>query len=134
MQSSNDELNGKLDKIYTLLVHLSEDMKTVKKMMPKTILNIGNANNDSILHAISLPIKSMEEFHGMEKRVMETDFRKFLINKLSTYGGNTLSNVVHFMMNGLLDRSLAVKFSLQGKTKEKFKSTNIFSCILGKLH
>lgn len=130
LNSKVDDLNSKLDKLCTLFVHLSEDMKIVKKMITKK--NIENKNiTDSLSYELSLPIKSIEEFHDVEKKVMEIGFRNFLITKLSTFGGNTLSNVVHFMMNGLLDRNLAVKFSLQGKTKEKFKSTNLFSCILG---
>lgn len=131
---ANETLNNKLDKLYTIVVHLSEDIKIVKKMLTKQ--NAEKTTNDDIMYDLShitLPIKTMDEFNDVEKRVQEADFRKCLINKLSTYGGNTISNIVHFMMNGLLERNLAVKFSLQGKTKEKFKDTHLFSCILGKL-
>ena len=55
---------------------------------------------------ISLPLKTLQEFNEVDdKLVGDTQFKKSLVRKLSAFGGNTLNNVVHFMMNGLLDKT-----------------------------
>ena len=131
MKKEINAQNSKLDKIYELCLHSYEEVKIIKKMQIKN----KDVTEDDSLCQISLPLKTLQQFNEVDdKLVGDAQFKKSLVRKLSAFGGNTLSNVVHFMMNGLLDKNLAVQFSLQGKTKNKFRSTNIFSCILGEFN
>ena len=131
MKKERNAQNSKLDKIYELCLHSYEEVKIIKKMQIKN----KDVTEDDNLCQISLPLKTLQQFNEVDdKLVGDAQFKKSLVRKLSAFDGNTLSNVVHFMMNGLLDKNLAVQFSLQGKTKNKFRSTNIFSCILGEFN
>ena len=84
-----------------------------------------------------LPIKSMEELEYLEQLIaMNSEERRNLIARLLSYGGSHLRSVVHNMMNNLLDKNVAVQFTLHGRShkKRKFIDLKIFTCLQGKCH
>ena len=118
------DVNRKLDEIYKQQLLSAEEIKLLRQRLAKAPVREEVAN-------FKLPIDNKEEFDEVEEKLNEADMKNSFIQLLASFGGSNVQNVVHCMMNGVLNRHLAVQFSLRGKVKYQFSSTKVMECVIG---
>lgn len=120
-----------LKQVHSEVIENGEKISVVQKLLHKS-KNPAVQQIESNLPA--LPIKTEEELETLEKELMDAEQRELFMKRLSCFGGTTLRSVVHTMMNNTIHKTLAVKFSLQGRRgKKKFSDLKLYECIIGKL-
>lgn len=117
------------------IVNLREEVKLVKKEIKRKEISSSNESTFTVESTLPpLPLKSLDEIEAVEN-IIKTDSieGKNLTTRLIIFGGANARGVINSLMNGLMTREMAMKFSLKGKSgKKSFKDLNLYSCILGK--
>ena len=122
----------KLGTLYEEQNKLAADVSRIRKIVKKST-GIANESFDVEGERVtfSLPLRSLAEFDYLEEQLNNLQVKKQLMKELTTFGGSDLKRVIHSIMNGMLDKHLAVQLSLQGKKKKKFAGTNLYNCVVG---
>ena len=121
-----------MDNLFAEFLKSSADLSRIRKFLKNADIPIvteesqeGKEENT----ALTLPLRTMDDFESLEESLKNLQIQKLLVRKLGTYGCSDLKRVIHSIMNGLLDPHLAVKISLQGK-KGKSSQAQTFSTVL----
>jgi hypothetical protein len=126
---SNEQRDKALKEIHKEVVEGREEVKLLKKYFRKSE---GQSFTDAS-NLPALPITTLEDLERMENVLCTEEETRCLVNKLGIIGGSQIRSVINNMMNHVLDRKVAVHFSLHGKTSKKsFKDLKLYPCILGK--
>ena len=102
----NENVGEKLDKLYAEFLKSSADLSRIRNFLKNADILIVTEESEGGKEentALTLPLRTMDEFESLEESLKNLQVQKLLVRKLTTYGGSDLKRVIHSIMNGLLD-------------------------------
>ncbi|XP_063417282.1 uncharacterized protein LOC134699797 isoform X2 [Mytilus trossulus] len=107
------------------LAVIRENQKEMKEMLGQILSSKSGPKDVIIEDVIQSPAKSEEELLEIIRELENPEFKKKLVNLLSTLGGHKVGDTVRKMLRVLGTNGLWSNYSLKGKKKKNFSELSL---------
>lgn len=133
LQKFNDRLAESQKMCFAMITDIHEEVLLVKKYLKRH--DTSREDESDFKSCLpELPLSSSDEMQKTEDLLDDNNEMAYLTKLLADLGGSKLSSVVHNIMKYALTKSMALQYSLKGRSgKKAFNDLKLYKCVLGEL-